>query len=59
LSVEICPSKSASKVYYALEHNPNLDFYLRERKYSMLEQMFIDVEEIETIYGLVGNFLVK
>jgi hypothetical protein len=47
LLVEILPSEVASKVYYALAHHPNLGFYLRERKYSTLEQMFIDAEEIE------------
>jgi hypothetical protein len=45
--VEICPSEVVAKVYYALAHHPHLAFYLRERKSSTLQQMFIDVEEIE------------
>ena len=44
---EIFPSKVVAKVYYALAHHPNLAFYLKERKSSTLQQMFIDVEEIE------------
>jgi hypothetical protein len=47
LPIEICPSEVVAKVYYALAHHPDLAFYLRERKSSTLEQMFIDVEEIE------------
>jgi hypothetical protein len=44
---EIHPSEATAKVYYALAHHPNLAFYLKERKSSTLQQMFIDVEEIE------------
>jgi hypothetical protein len=47
--------KRASKVYYALAHHPNLDFYLRERKSSTLEQMFIDAEEIENNLWACGK----
>jgi hypothetical protein len=47
LHVEICRSEIVAKVYYALAHHPDLELYLKLRKSSTLQQMFIDAEEIE------------
>jgi hypothetical protein len=53
--VDIQPSEVVTKVYYAIAHHPDLAFYLRERKSSTLQQMFIDVEEIENNLWACGK----
>jgi hypothetical protein len=55
LPVEIHPFEAATKVYYALAHHPDLDFYLREIKSPTLEQMYIDAEEIENNLWACGK----
>jgi hypothetical protein len=59
LHVEIRPSEIVAKVYYALAHHRDLTFYLKERKSSTLQQMFIDVEEIENNLWACGICLIK
>jgi len=53
--IEICPSEVAANVYSALACHPDLGIYLRERKSPMLEQMYIDAEEIENNIWACGK----
>jgi hypothetical protein len=44
---DIQPSKIVAMLYYIKSQHPDLVFYLRERRSSSLEQLFVDAREIE------------
>ena len=56
MPMDIQPSESAAKVYYAAAHNPEFAFLLRERS-STLQQMFTDAEELENNLWSCGKQL--
>jgi len=47
MPLDIRPSKLVAMVYYIASQHPNIFLFLRERRASSLEQLFVDVEEIE------------
>ena len=47
MPLEIQPFKIATMVYYVPTQHPDLVIFLRERKYSSLQQLFEDSKERE------------
>ena len=47
MPLKIQPFKIATMVYYVATQHPDLVLFLRERKYSSLQQLFEDSKELE------------
>jgi hypothetical protein len=55
MPLEIRPYEIIAMVYYTLAQHHELFLYIRERKSSSLEQMFINAEEIEENFRACGR----